>query len=266
MAKEVAKKKSNNVVAFDEELLLADSMAGMENMSQDDFMIPRINILQALSPQVNKRDGQYIDGAEAGHIIDNVAAKVYEGEEGIVVVPISYRRAHIEWKADRNGFVKDHGSDPKCLESCSRGDRGEYITDEGNTISPTAEYFVFIVNDDGSHSPAMISMSGSKLKKARRWNSMINRLMVPHPSDDTKKFTPAMFWNAYKLTTVPEENDQGSWFNWDMEMMFDANSGGIIQQLPNGRDIYLAARDFKESVASGDVKVQPESTEDPDAM
>ena len=262
MAKGVAKKEKSNVVAFDPDLLLADSGAGMEVMTSEDLMIPRLSILQALSPQVNKRDGAHVEGAEAGHILDNVAAQAIDGEEGITVIPIHYRRSHIEWKPDRGGLVNNHGSDPRCLESCSRGSRGEYLTSEENEIVPTSEYFVFVVADDGSYYPAMMSLSKSQLKKAKRWNSMIHRLKVPHPKDDTKKFSPAMFWNAYKLTTIPEENDQGSWFGWNVEMLFDANSGGILEQLPNGSEIYLAAREFKKQVSEGDVKVSPESPED----
>ena len=64
------------------------------------------------------------------------------------------------------------------------------------------------------------------------------------------------------MTTVPEENDQGSWFGWNIEMLFDASSGGIIQNLKSGRDIYLAARNFKDQVSSGEVKVSPETQAD----
>ena len=262
MANQIAKKKDNNVITFDSDLLLADAGAGMEGMTQDDFMIPRLAVLQQMSPQVNKRDGAYVDGAEPGHIFDNVSGQASDGEEGITVVPISYRRAHIEWKPDRGGLVRDHGSDSGILEGCSRGAKGEYLSFDGNEIVPTAEYFVYVVDNDGGFSPAMLTMSKSQLKKARRWNSMINRLQVPHPSDETKKFTPAMFWNAYKMTTVPEENDQGSWFGWNIDMLFDANSGGIIQNLKSGRDIYLAARNFKDQVSSGEVKVSPETQAD----
>ena len=266
MAKEVAKKKSTNIVEFDQELLLADSGAGLEGMTSEDFMIPRITILQQMSNAVNKRDGAYVEGAEPGHILDNVSRQTVDGEVGITVVPVSYRRCHIEWKKDRAGFVRDHGAGSGILEGCSRGDRGEYLNFEGNEITPTSEYYVFVVEKDGTFSPALLSMAKSQLKKARRWNSMISKLQVPHPTDDTKKFRPAMFWNAYKLTTVPEENDQGSWFNWDIEMMFDANSGGIIQNLITGRDIYLAARDFKDQVNKGEVQVSPDTEEDPDTM
>ena len=260
--KDMTAKKESNIIPFDADLLIEDSGAGMEDMTSDDMMIPRLSILQQMSTQVNKRDGAYVTGAEPGYILDNVANEAIDGETGITVVPIYFRRAHIEWKADRGGLVNNHGKDPSCLEGCSRGPRGEYLTSEGNEIVPTAEYFVYVVSEDGSFSPAMMSMSKSQLKKAKRWNSMINRLQVPHPKDDSKKFAPAMFWNAYKLTTVPEENDQGSWFGWNVEMMFDAQSGGILEQLPTGQDIYLSAREFKSQVATGDVKVSPDSPED----
>jgi len=258
MANEVAKKKESNVVAFDESILLEDAGAGQEGMSKDDMMIPRITILQQMSPQVNKRDGAYVQGAEPGFILDTVGGEAIDGEKGIELVPISYRRAHIEWKKDRGGLVADHGSDSSCLDGCIRGDRGEYLTEDGNEIVPTGEYFVFMITED-SYTPALLSMSKSQLKKAKLWNSMINRLRIDVAG---KPVNPAMFWNSYQLTTVPEENDQGSWFGWSVKMNHDAKSGGILQNHPMGKDIYLAARDFRKQVASGQVKVSPEAQDD----
>ena len=140
--KELAKKEESNVVSMSVmDMLLEDAGSASEGMSKDDMMIPRLSILQQMSPQINKRDGAYVDGAEAGHIYDNVSNEVYDGENGITVVPISYRRAHIEWKADRGGLVADHGSDSACLDNCTRGSRGEYLTDEGNEIVPHRRIF-----------------------------------------------------------------------------------------------------------------------------
>ena len=207
MANEIANKKESNVVAFDESILLEDVGSGSEGMTKDDILMPRLAILQQMSDQINKRHGDYVDGAEAGHIFDNVAKTAHDGEKGITIVPVTYRRAHIEWKPDRGGLVADHGSDSSCLESCTRGEKGEYITSEGNQI-------------------------------------------------------PAMFWTAYQLTTVPESNDLGSWFGWGIKMKYDAASGGIIQNIPNGKNIYLEARKFKKDVKEGNVKVSPESQDD----
>ncbi len=254
----VVKKEESNVVAFDESILLADAGAGTEGMTKEDMLIPRLTILQQMSDQVNKRHGSYIDGAEPGMIMDNVANIAIDGEKGITVVPISYRRAHIEWKADRGGLVADHGADSACLENCTRGTKGEYMTDEGNEIVPTGEYFVFLLDENG-YTPALLSMAKSQLKKARQWNSMMNRLMI---TVGDQKVNPASFWTSYQLTTVPEENDQGSWFGWSIKMNHDAQSGGIIQNHPQGQEIYLAARKFKTEIAAGDVKVSPESVDD----
>ena len=38
---------------------------------------------------------------------------------------------------------------------------------------------------------------------------MMNRLQIPHPSGKGT-INPAMFWTAYKLTSVPEQNEFGS--------------------------------------------------------
>lgn len=263
MANEVKKKEESNVVAFDKSILLQDAGSASENMTQDDMMIPRLNILQAQSPKAMKADPSYVKGAEAGHILDTVSNTTVDGEKGITVVPISYRRTHIEWKADRGGFVKDHGNDPFCLTTCTQDKKGKYITDEGNEIVPTAEYMVYVI-DEESYSPALISMASSQLKKAKQWNSMINRLQIQRP-DGKGVMNPAMFWTAYKLTTVPQKNDEGTWFGWSIEIIYDAQSGGIIDNLKSGSDIYLAARDFKSKVASGEVNVKPDE-QDNDTM
>jgi len=259
MANEVANKKESNVVAFDESILLEDAGSGQDGMSKDDILMPRLGILQQMSDQINKRHGDYIDGAEAGHIFDNVAKTAHDGEQGITVVPITYRRAHIEWKPDRGGLVADHGSDSSCLESCTRGEKGEYMTADGNQIVITGEFLVYVLDDNGGYFPALISMSGSQFKKAKQWNAMISRLMVPIKG---KSENPAMFWTAYQLSTVPESNDLGSWFGWGIKMKFDASSGGLIKNHAAGSDIYLAARAMKKSISSGDIKVSPESKDD----
>jgi len=57
----VAKKEQGSNIV-DISLLLEDAETG-HNMSNDDMMIPRLRILQTGSPQVNKREGQYVEGA-----------------------------------------------------------------------------------------------------------------------------------------------------------------------------------------------------------
>ena len=253
-------KEESNVIAFDPSLILDDAGTASENMTTDDMLIPRLKILQAQSPEVNKADAAHVKGAEAGQIIDTVSAKLADGDKGVTVVPVSYRKTFIEWTADRK-LVKDHGLTPAIMDSCVQNDKGKLKTPDGNDLVATAEYFVYVVEDDGNYSPAILSMSSSGIKKSKKWNSMMGRLQINHPSGKGT-INPAMFWTAYTLTTVPEQNDMGSWFNWEVSMKFDAKSGGVIENLAKGKELYLEAREFRKNIQSGEVKVSPESPND----
>ena len=253
-------KKDSNVIAFDPSILLEDAGTAGENMTADDMLIPRLKILQAQSPEVNKADAAHVKGAEAGMIYDNVTGKTTDGETGITIVPVSYRKTFIEWTDERK-LVKDHGLQPANLDSCVQDDRGKLRTPDGNALVLTAEYFVYMVDEEGNYSPELLSMSSSCIKKSKKWNSMINRLQIPHPSGKGT-MNPAMFWTAYTITSVPEQNDMGSWFNWEVSMKFDAKSGGVIENVDSGQSIYLEAREFRKNIQSGEVKVSPDSRDD----
>lgn len=234
------------------ELLVQDAGAGQENMTSEELAIPRLAILQSNSPQVEKRSEQHIDGAESSMIMENVSSELFDGEQGIVVVPISFRRTVIEWRLRENnggGFVADIGLDFEALKAATKDDKNRLINADGNQLVDTYEYFVFLI-DEGEcidWRPAVISMTSSNITTAKRWNTLINQIKVNGP--DGSRITPASFYMAYRLTTVPKSNEQGSWFAWS-----------VIKEKPvfkigNGMDVYLAARDFKSQVDSNSVKV-----------
>lgn len=232
-----------------------DAGAGQEGMTRDDFAIPRIVILQDLSPFVKKTEDKYVEGAEAGMLMDTVSNALFPGFPGITIIPVSYRRTHIEWipRTDGGGFVADHGPDPAILDKCTKDDKGNYVNAEGNHIVATAEYFIYIVDPEtGAYLPFVLSMSKSQLKKAKAFNTMINQLRIPRAQGlnggNGGTFNPAMFYLTYQLETTPERNDQGSWFG------FKIRPGKPVTELPNGEDIYLAARNFRKSIAEGKVK------------
>ena len=64
---QVAEKKEGALATFDME---ADANQGAQNISQEDLALPFLKILGQLSPEVNKRDGKYVEGAEPGKIIN----------------------------------------------------------------------------------------------------------------------------------------------------------------------------------------------------
>ena len=61
-----------------------DAAKGLGNISQEDLALPFLKILGQLSPEVNKRDGKYVEGAEPGMIFNSVSGELYDGVKGIM--------------------------------------------------------------------------------------------------------------------------------------------------------------------------------------
>ena len=92
---EVQVKKKNEVSA---NMFEQDKGQGIANISQEDLALPFLKVLGQLSPEVNKRDAKFVQGAEPGMIINTVTNEIYDGEKGIEVIPCHYKRQHIEWQ------------------------------------------------------------------------------------------------------------------------------------------------------------------------
>jgi hypothetical protein len=59
-------------------------------------------------------------------------------------------------------------------------------------------------------------------------------------------FTPASFSHIYKLRTVQQSNDKGTWFGWEVSKVGPVEDSSLYQQ----------AKSFAESVSRGDIKVK----------
>ena len=97
MANAIKKKDETNVVAFDPSMFEKDANQGLGNLGMDDLAIPFLRILSDTSPQIKKRDPQYIEGAESGMIYNTLTKEIYDGEAGAKVIPCAYQRQYIEW-------------------------------------------------------------------------------------------------------------------------------------------------------------------------
>lgn len=253
-SKELAEASSHEMaVPFDDELLMQDAGQGMEDMDSTDFTIPYFGILQSLSPQVKKNDPAYIKGAEEGMFYNSASGKVYSGEAGVILVPVHYLKRYVEWglREKGGGLVKDWGADSSNLDRASKDDRGRMVTPEGTQMVTTGTYYALVVNpEDGEYERVIIAMSSTMLRQARKWNNLMSAVKALDPKSG-KRFNPASWYQSYLATSIPDSNDKGSWMTWKIEY------GEKTVDLPNGREIYLDARDFHGSIKSGDVKAAP---------
>ena len=221
-----------------------DAAKGLGKIGQEDLALPFLKILGQLSPEVNKRDGKYVEGAEPGMIFNSVSGELYDGVKGINVIPAFYKLEYIEWKDRGEGpgapvAIYDSSSDvmSKTKPDANYKDR----LPNGNYIEKTASHFVIITGD--SPSTALISMKSTQLKISRKWNSMMSGIKL---KGQNGLFTPASFSHIYRLKTTQMSNDKGTWFGWEVSKV-----GPITDQ-----QLYQQAKTFSENISKGSVKAK----------
>jgi hypothetical protein len=238
---QVAEKKTAPLPAnmFEE-----DAAKGLGAIGQEDLALPFLKILGQLSPEVNKRDGKYVEGAEPGMIFNSVTGDLYDGVSGIDVIPCFYKLEYIEWKDRGDGpgapvAIYDSSSDvmSKTKPDANYKDR----LPNGNYIEKTASHFVIIMGDNPS--TALISMKSTQLKISRKWNSMMSGIKLKGKNG---LFTPASFSHIYKLKTTQMSNDKGTWFGWEVSKV-----GPVTDQ-----SLYGQAKSFSENISKGTVKAK----------
>ena len=234
---QVAEKKKTDVALTS--MFEQDANTSFSNMDTDDYALPFLRVLGQLSPECNKRDAKYVDGAEPGMIFNTVTKQLYDGEGGVNIIPCYYKREYVEWSDRGEGTsapVAIHSVDSGIIKEATRDASYKDRLPNGNYLENTASYFVLI--DDGTS--ALISMKSTQLKVSRSWNSMMNSIKL---KGKTGMFTPAMYSHVYSLKTVQQSNDKGTWFGWTIEKV------GPVQD----KDLYEAAKSFAGSVNKGDV-------------
>ena len=240
---QVATKKEGALAA---NIFEADANQGAQNISQEDLALPFLKILGQLSPEVNKRDGKYVEGAEPGKIINTVTNELYDS---IDVIPCHYKRQYIEW-ADRGTStgapVAIHDADSDIVSQTTRGKDYKDRLPNGNYLDNTANHFVLLCGKNPG--TALISMKSTQLKVSRKWNSMMMGLKMQGKNG---LFTPPTYSHIYNLKTVQMSNDKGTWFGWDVSKV------GPVEQ----KDLYDMAKTFAVSVGKGEVEAKPENQE-----
>jgi hypothetical protein len=183
--------------------------AGMENVTGSDLLVPRLGILQALSPQLNKKKPEFIEGAAIGDIAD-----LGTGENlgtAVQFLPIYFKKVWIEWapRESGKGLVAIHESD-ECLKGTTLNDRNQPITPEGNLIAETHQFFGLNLSLDRRKS--FISFTSTQIKKARKINTLASTIKLQRA--DGTEYTPPLFYSTYNLGTAEESNSSGDWSGW----------------------------------------------------
>ena len=236
--------KRENAGALATNLFEADANKRAQNISQEDLALPFLKVLGQLSPEINSRDAKYIKGAQPGMILNTVTGDYYDGEKGINVLPVFYKRQYIEWQdrgASMGAPVAIHEVDSDLLSKVTRDKSNKDRLPNGNYLENTASHFVILMGD--TPTTALISMKATQLKISRKWNSMMMGIKMQGKSG---LFTPPTYSHIYNLKTVQQSNDKGTWFGWDVSKV------GPVQD----KSVYDIAKNFAERVGKGEIEAK----------
>lgn len=202
------------------------SARGQENVGAEDLVIPRLEVVQDLSPCRKRNDPNYIPGAEEGMLYNNVTRELY-GKD-VLVVPVGFVKEWLIWKDRKKGggFRGAFASKDDALHAIDGLEDGE----DCEAID-TNQQFCLLVKSDGTAEEIVVSMAKSKAKVSRKWNSLI-RLA----NGDS-------FSRVYRLTAVEDANSNNEKF-YNISV---AAAGFPSEQL------YRRAEKMYEAIAKGHV-------------
>jgi hypothetical protein len=221
---------------------LADQLAGLSglgfgNATMEDYALPFLHVLQKMSPEVDKADPKYVEGAEPGMLMNSVTQELFDGAAGIIVIPVEFQKAFNIWvPRNSGGGFKGTGStrDEAAQKQAALVESG---FDKPTDIVDTSNHYILMRSKDGKLDAIVLSCTSTKMKASRSWMSLMARVTI------NGKPAP-MFAKKYALSTISQKNDKGTFFNIKAEVI-DGADGWV------SKDELAAALEFHKQLKAG---------------
>lgn len=239
----VEKKDNTNTLAMFGEMDFGDG--GLGAITNSDKIVPRISVINQLSPQLKKGDPKYIKGAEYGDIADIsngvIVAKGFNSDNptSVEYLPIARQKEVIEWVPRTKGggiasrepltvmmdkYARDRGA--------KQNDLGHWITRDGNELVETWSFFLLDIN---TLRTVVISFKKSGIGAVRNWFD--GRIHYKTPNGNPMP----LFARSIFLSSVEGKKDQNTWANYVV------TEGHDLGEMENAQELFAAAAEaFKE--------------------
>jgi len=211
-----------------------DASRGSENVGMQDLVIPRLEIIQGLSPALKRSDPKFIEGCEIGDLTNSVTRELYGSS--LYVVPVHYTKQFLLWRDKKLGGGFGGAYDTEEEANAAARERGGVA--QGWEVMDTPQHLCLTVNGD----EIMIPMAKTKAKVSRQWNSMIRLAGGDR------------FSRVYKLSAAEEKNDKGDFYNYTVQPV----------GFPS-KALYEKAESLYQRIAAGEKKVVMHVDDDDDS-
>ncbi len=244
-AKTVPSVKRSTAVAMavDDDAMAKFAGMGAENVTADDVNIPRILLLQGLSPQLDSNKSEYIDGAKVGQFVDNVG-EIFGDNVDFVVC--HFAKIYIEWHKERGkGIQANHGTDASVMQQATKDANGNMIMPNGNVLIEHWTFYVLNLSAGGRRST--ISLAKTQVGPAKDLNTKTTNEIVVTKSGVS--FTAPTFYRSYAAGKSGRTNNKGSWNVWKF------SPGTKISELDPEGGLLAEAVAYCEQAKKGAVNV-----------
>lgn len=209
--------------------------AGNENVGAADMLVPRLKLLQDLSPEVKKTKPEYIEGAEPGMIFNTVTKQL---STELYAVNLYYDHEYVLFRnRDFGGGFFGSFSSPdeafaKAVEQAGNEDNARKMFD----IVESGRHTIGVIDPEtGVINPAIMEFTSTKLRVSAQWNT------------DISQSGGDRFSSAWKIGVKAQSNSKGDFYNYEISRL------GFVSD-----DIYEAAKEkyeqIRASYAAGKVK------------
>jgi hypothetical protein len=176
----------------------------------EDNVLPLVRLLQTNSPEVNRRNAAYVEGASPGDwYFRDAPVEIVRGEEGFEIQPIMIDHVYVQWKAERGGFSgKTYPFNDIPPEAKMRIDINQETGAQFEVLGmPNGDYLEDTIYIYGLVRKRLwvIPCRSTGLTVARRFNVALSHLML----DDLEL---PVFGSTWRFTTRLTQNNKGEWF------------------------------------------------------
>lgn len=230
-------------MAVDDDAMAKFSGMGTENVTVDDINIPRILLLQGLSPQLDSNKAEYIEEAKSGDFADSTGVLFKKGLEFVVC---HFAKQYLEWHPERGkGLQANHGTDASVLQQATKNSDGKMIMPSGNVLEEHWTFYVLNLSAHGKRST--ISLSRTQRKAAKDLNSSLREETIV--TKDGRSLPAPAFYRSYVAEKSSRTNTKGSWHGWGFE------PGTKVADIDPDGGLLSEAVDYRDQARKGEVNV-----------